>query len=269
MKTNDFRVRPGRAFSLDDVDPSDHGRFKDKDDAKAETEKNLSKLERFQDILHAQGRHALLVVLQARDAGGKDSTVRHVMGAFNPMGCNVISFKAPNERELAHDFLWRIHAHAPARGRIAIFNRSHYEDVLVARVRGLVPKSVWSKRYDHINDFERLLAESGVTIRKFYLHISKDEQRRRLQDRLDRSDKHWKFDPSDLEERDRWDDYTRAYEDVFRKTSTDYAPWYVIPANHKWYRNLVISKILVEAFEEMDLEYPAPPPGLEKIRIGS
>lgn len=267
MKTSEFLVTPGKKVHLDKIDPSEKGKYDTKEAAKEDTAANLRLLEEQQDILSAQSKHALLIVLQAPDAGGKDGTIRHVMGAFNPQGCSVVSFKAPTERELSHDFLWRIHAHTPGRGRIAIFNRSHYEDVLIVRVRKLVPKSVWMARFDHINNFERLLADSGVTIRKFYLHISKEEQRERLQARLDDPTKHWKFNPADLEERERWDDYMEAYEDVLTRTSKDYAPWYIVPANHKWYRNLVISKVLAETLKNLKLEYPAPPPGLDKIVV--
>jgi PPK2 family polyphosphate:nucleotide phosphotransferase len=252
---------------LSKLDPAQKGDYPDKQSAQADTENNLRKLEKYQDILHTQTEHGLLIVLQALDAGGKDGTIRHVMGAFNPMGCSVVSFKVPTDREAQHDFLWRIHPHAPAHGRIAIFNRSHYEDVLVARVHKLVPKKVWSARYDHINAFERLLADSGITVRKFYLHISKDEQRQRLEDRLHDPSKNWKFNLADLDERKHWDDYIDAYEDVFKETSTPWAPWYIIPANHKWYRNLVISQILVETLKDMDLQYPPPVEGLDKIHV--
>jgi PPK2 family polyphosphate:nucleotide phosphotransferase len=220
-----------------------------------------------QELMFAEGKHSLLIVLQAMDAGGKDSTIRRVMEAFNPQGCHVIGFKAPTELELDHDFLWRIHQHTPSRGHVSIFNRSHYEDVLIVRVEELVPEAVWRARYDHINNFERLLADSGVTILKFYLHISKDEQKQRFQERLDRPEKNWKFNPGDLDTRAQWDDYMAAFEDVFNKCNHPWAPWYIVPANKKWYRNLVISTAIVEALEKLDMQYPAAPEGLDKIVI--
>ena len=211
-----------------------------------------------QEVLYAQRKHALLIVLQAIDAGGKDGTIRTVMRGVNPQGCSVTSFKAPNSEELGHDFLWRVHKAIPSKGQIGIFNRSHYEDVLIVRVHELVPKSLWSLRYAHINDFERMLTDHGVTILKFFLHISKDEQKRRFQARLADRDKLWKVNPLDFEERKKWDDYVAAFEDAMTKCSTKWAPWYIIPSNKKWYRNLVISGIIVEALEGLKMEYPEP-----------
>jgi PPK2 family polyphosphate:nucleotide phosphotransferase len=190
------------------------------------------------------------------DAGGKDGTIRHVMSGLNPQGCRVTSFKVPTEEELAHDYLWRIHRAVPAKGEIGIFNRSHYGDVLVVRVHNLVPKRVWSKRFEQINAFERILAETGVTIVKFFLHISKEEQKRRLQDRLDDSSKHWKISPADFEERKYWDDYVKAYEDILARCSTPWAPWYVIPADHKWFRNLAVADVLVRTLKDMRMRFP-------------
>jgi PPK2 family polyphosphate:nucleotide phosphotransferase len=201
------------------------------------------------------------------DAGGKDGTIRHVMRGVNPQGVQVTSFKVPTPEELDHDFLWRIHQHTPPRGMIGIFNRSHYEDVLIVRVNELVPESVWAKRYDQINAFERLLANSGVTILKFFLHISKAEQKERFMDRLTQSEKQWKFSTGDLPVREKWDQYMAAYEDVITRCNTKYAPWHIVPANKKWYRNLVISSVIVETMEKLDMRYPESEPGLEQIVI--
>jgi PPK2 family polyphosphate:nucleotide phosphotransferase len=220
-----------------------------------------------QEMMYAEGKHALLIVLQAMDAGGKDGTIRHVMGGFNPQGCHVTSFKVPTALELSHDFLWRIHPHAPQRGYVSIFNRSHYEDVLVVRVKELVPEPVWQPRYDHIVHLERLLADSGVTILKFFLHISKDEQKRRFEQRLQRPDKRWKFNPDDLKTRSRWDEYMRAYADAIARCTRPWAPWYIIPADHKWYRNLAVSTVIVDTMERMGMSYPPAPEGIEEIAI--
>ena len=216
-----------------------------------------------QDRLWAEAKRSVLIVLQGIDAAGKDGTIQKVMEAFNPQGCPVSSFKVPNSEELAHDFLWRIHKRVPGKGEIGIFNRSHYEDVLVVRVHGLVPKSVWSKRYDQINDFERILAESGTTIIKFFLSIDRDEQRQRFQERYDDPKKRWKFSMGDLEERKLWDEYQAAFDDMLSKTSTDWAPWYVIPANRNWLRNLAVSTIVADTLEGLKPAYP-PEPDLPK-----
>lgn len=220
-----------------------------------------------QQVLYAQGTQSLLIILQAMDAGGKDGTIKNVFEGINPQGVRVASFKQPTDEELSHDFLWRIHQHTPPKGYIGVFNRSHYEDVLIVRVNGLVTDDVWQKRYDHINNFERLLADSGTRILKFFLHISKSEQKERFQDRLDRSDKQWKFSKGDLVVRERWTDYMQAYEDVLTRCNTDYAPWHIVPADRKWYRNLVISQKIVETLESMNLKYPAPEAGLDGIVI--
>ncbi|MCA9911196.1 MAG: polyphosphate kinase 2 family protein, partial [Anaerolineae bacterium] len=206
--------------------------------------------------LYAEGRRKLLVVLQAMDAGGKDGTIKKVFDSVNPQGVQVTSFKVPTAEELAHDYLWRIHKAVPGRGFIGIFNRSHYEDVLVVRVNELVSQDVWVKRYDQINAFERLLADNGVTILKFYLHISKDEQKERFQERLDNPEKHWKFSVGDLSVRERWDDYMQAYEDAITLCNTPYAPWHIVPANRKWYRDLAVTRTIVNAMEQMGLDYP-------------
>jgi PPK2 family polyphosphate:nucleotide phosphotransferase len=267
MFESDYLVRPGKKFRLKDRKTDDSGPFDDKDDAAKPTEKNLERLRELQEVLYAQGKHALLVVLQAIDAGGKDGAIRHVFSGVNPQGCSVSSFKKPTALELAHDFLWRIHAAVPPLGMIGIFNRSHYESVLVERVKNLVPKDVWSKRYDHINEFERMLADSGVTIVKFFLHISKDEQKERLEKRLKDPAKNWKFNPADLDERKLWDDYQEAFDEMLERCSTDWAPWYVVPADRKWVRNWILSETLVHTLESLDMKFPPPAPGLEKIKI--
>jgi len=262
-----YLVRPGKKFKLSRIATDDHGDFKDKEDARQTTQKNLAKLDELQEVLYAGAEHAILIVLQAMDCGGKDGTIEHIFSGINPQGCMVTSFKQPTKLELAHDFLWRIHDAAPHRGMIGIFNRSHYESVIVERVMKLAPKDAWSKRYDHINEFEKLLNDEGTTILKFYLHISKEEQKRRLQARLDDPAKHWKFDPGDLVSRKRWDEYLDAYDDALEKCSTDDAPWYVVPADRKWYRNWVVSDILVRTMKKLKLKYPPPAPGLDKIKI--
>jgi PPK2 family polyphosphate:nucleotide phosphotransferase len=220
-----------------------------------------------QEVLYAESKHALLIVLQAMDAGGKDGAIRNVMSGINPQGCYVTSFKAPTPEELAHDFLWRIHQHAPPKGHIGIFNRSHYEDVLIVRVHQLVPESVWRGRYQHINYFEKLLADNGVTILKFFLHISKEEQKERLQARQKDKTKHWKFNPGDLKERALWDEYMAAYEDAINHCNQPWAPWHIVPANKKWYRNVVIAERIVETMESLEMKYPPAPEGVESVVI--
>ena len=214
------------------------------------------KLAQLQKVLYAQGKHKILIVIQAMDTGGKDGCVRKVFSRVDPQGIKVTSYKGPSEKELAHDFLWRIHQNVPARGEIAIFNRSHYEDIVAVRVKGLAPQEVWEKRYKHIIDFEQMLVDEGTTILKFFLNISKEEQRKRLQSRLDRPEKHWKFHPDDLADRARWEDFMEAYEDVLERTSTPSAPWFVIPADFKWYRNMCVSQIVTHALEGLNLEFP-------------
>jgi PPK2 family polyphosphate:nucleotide phosphotransferase len=256
-----LRVEPGKRIRLADVDPSEtHGYAKDA--AAAELQKGLDRLTDLQDRLWAESKNPVLVVLQGIDASGKDGTVLHVMGAFNPMGCSVTSFKVPTPIELAHDYLWRVHQRTPANGEIAIFNRSHYEDVLVVRVHDIVPKTVWSVRFDEINDFERLLTDAGTTIVKFFLWIDRDEQKARLQARIDDPKKNWKFKLGDLAERKLWDDYVAAYEDVLNRCSTAAAPWYVIPANRKWFRNLAVADILADTIDALKPRYP---PASEEI----
>lgn len=254
---NKLLVPPGKKFRLRDRDPTFVDGFT-KESAILETVSLHEKLEKLQDVLYAEHKRSLLVVLQAMDAGGKDGTVKHVMSGVNPQGCDITSFKQPTSKELDHDYLWRVHQAAPAKGMIGIFNRSHYEDVLVVRVHNLVPKEVWSKRYDQINSFENLLAENGTTILKFFLHISKDEQRKRFQARIDDADRRWKISPDDFKERKYWDEYTVAYEEALTRCSTSAAPWFVIPANKKWFRNLAVSRIIVETLEGMHMKFPAP-----------
>jgi len=250
-----LRVRPGERLRLADVSADDtHGH--DKGDANRIVAGDLERLDDLQERIWAERRHAVLIVLQGIDTSGKDGTIRHVMQAFNPRGCRVTAFGVPTPVEAAHDHLWRIHAAAPGLGEIAIFNRSHYESVLVVRVHELVPEAQWSKRYDQINDFERELAAEGATILKFFLHIDRDEQRRRLQDRLDDPTKRWKFELGDIAERKRWDDYLAAYEDALARCSTDAAPWYLVPANHKWFRNLAVGSILVDRLDALKPRYP-------------
>lgn len=252
-----YLVKPDSKVHLKSIDPADDGGL-DKATATVEFEQLKERLGELQNTLYAEARRSLLVVLQAMDTGGKDSLIRSVFTGFNPAGCVVHSFKAPTAEELAHDFLWRVHACAPRRGHVGVFNRSHYEDVLIVRVKSLVPDEVWRERYEHINRFERLLADEGTTVVKFFLHISKDYQKERLQKRLDDPAKHWKFEPGDLVERKRWDDYQKAYDDVLEKCSTDHAPWYIIPGEKRWYRDLLVAKILVKTLDKMDLKYPDP-----------
>ncbi len=263
-----YRVEPGTQVDLGQWDPNDKSSFDgDKSDGAKAMEKLNKRLEALQELLFAEGKRKVLIVLQAMDTGGKDGVIRYVFDRVNPQGVTVASFKAPTPEELAHDYLWRIHKHTPGRGEMVIFNRSHYEDVLVVRVHNLVPPKAWGRRYAHINDFERMLAEEGTTILKFFLHISKDEQKARLQARLDEPEKRWKFNVGDLGERALWDDYMHAYETVLSETSTEWAPWYIVPANRKWYRNLVISEVLVETLEGFNMQYPQPADNLDEVVI--
>jgi PPK2 family polyphosphate:nucleotide phosphotransferase len=266
MNSDKLLVKPGSKVKLADRDPDETYGWT-KEETEAEVAKHRAKLDELQELLYAERKHALLIVLQALDAGGKDGTIRHVMSGVNPQGCKVTSFKAPTTEELAYDFLWRVHKAVPLKGDIGIFNRSHYEDVLVVRVHKLVTKSVASKRYEQINDFESMLAENGMKILKFFLHISKDEQKRRLEARLKDPTKSWKASPADFAERRFWDDYITAYEDALSKCSVKHAPWYVIPANKKWFRNLAVSQIIVETLESMKMNYPKPQLELSQIVI--
>jgi len=254
-----YRVKTGRKVDLSKIDPDDTSEFtKGKEAALERLEKLNRKLDTLQETLYAEHKHRVLIVLQAMDSAGKDGTIRHVFEGVNPQGVRVASFKAPTAPERDHDYLWRIHAQTPAKGEIVIFNRSHYEDVLIVRVHGLVPEDVWKRRYEHINAFEKMLTDEDTTILKFFLHIDPREQKRRLQARLDDPNKRWKFTPNDLKERKLWNDYMEAYADAIGKTSTRRAPWYVVPANHKWYRNLVIATVIVDTLKRLNLRYPAP-----------
>jgi len=263
-----YRLKPHTRVDLSQWDPDDKRAF---DGSRGQAKEGLAKLNErlgaLQELLFAESEHKVLVVLQAMDTGGKDGVIRHVFEGVNPQGVKVASFKAPTPEELAHDYLWRIHKHTPAKGQIVIFNRSHYEDVLVVRVHQLVPERVWKGRYAHINNFERTLVEEGTTLLKFYLHIDKAEQRRRLHDRLNEPDKRWKLRLQDLNERKLWPAYMKAYEDVLTQTSTEWAPWYIVPSNRKWYRNLVVGTVIVEALEKLNMRYPQPEEGLEGLVI--
>lgn len=260
-------IRPGRRFRIQDVDPDDSRGLDSPEEAKEELTRDLERLRKLQRLLYADGRHALLIVLQAMDTGGKDGTIRHVMSGLNPAGCDVTSFKVPSEEEKAHDFLWRIHQAVPARGMIGVFNRSHYEDVLVVRVHDLVPKDVWKARYRQINQFERHLSENGVTILKFYLHISKAEQAARLKSRIADESKNWKFSPADLEERKLWKQYMAAFEDAMNRCSTPWAPWHVVPANKKWARDAMVARAMVKTLESLPLRPPKSKVDLSKVVI--
>jgi PPK2 family polyphosphate:nucleotide phosphotransferase len=259
-------VRPGSRIRLADIDPGNTHGVK-KEEAASQLAKNLDRLSVLQYNLYAEGQRALLVVLQGIDAGGKDGTIRHVMSGLNPQGVKVTAFKVPEGPEKRHDYLWRVHQAMPEWGQLGIFNRSHYEDVLVARVHSLVPKPVWQKRYQQINDFERMLCQNKVRIVKFLLYIDRKEQARRFHERLEDKSKNWKFSPADVKEREYWDQYIVAYEDMLRKCSTRNAPWYVIPANKKWFRNLAVSQIIRDELEAMKLKYPAPAADLSSIRF--
>jgi PPK2 family polyphosphate:nucleotide phosphotransferase len=263
-----WRVEPGEAPALAEVDTrSTDGAPGDKEATTAAFPELWDGLHDLQERLFAESQRSLLVVLQAMDAGGKDGTIEHVFRGMNPQGVRVASFKAPTEVELAHDFLWRVHQQAPRHGEIGVFNRSHYEDVLVVRVHDLVPEPVWRDRYAHIRAFEELLTAGGTTIVKLFLHISEEEQAERLRARLDDPTKHWKFRKGDLDERERWDDYQAAFEDAIAETSTEAAPWYVIPADRKWYRNWAVLRILTETLEAMDPQYPPPEEDLASVVI--
>lgn len=258
--TGSYGVRPGSRVRLDQVDPADTSGFPGvKDDGQKELQHLTARLERLQELLYAEHRHGLLVVLQGMDSAGKDGTIRHVFQGVNPQGVRVASFKRPTDRELDHDFLWRVQVETPALGQMVLFNRSHYEDVLVDRAHGRIPRSVWEARYRSINAFERTLTEAGTIVLKFFLHISRAEQKRRLEERLEDPEKHWKFQEADLQERQRWGAYREAYEEALAKTSTRWAPWYVVPSDHKWYRNLVVSDRIVRTLEGLQMQYPPLP----------
>jgi PPK2 family polyphosphate:nucleotide phosphotransferase len=260
-----YRVKPDARVKLVEWDPNDHEG--DKGDAEHEIQTLTHQLSVLQELLYAEHRHKMLVVLQAMDTAGKDGTIAHVFQGVNPQGVRVASFKAPTPLERDHDFLWREHIQTPGNGEIVIFNRSHYEGVLVERVHDLVPQAVWEERYAEINDFEQMLANEGTTIVKFYLNIDEEEQKKRLQARLDDPQKRWKFNADDLKERALWSEYMRAYEDMLSRTSSVVAPWYIVPANHKWYRNLVVSRIIDKTLTDLRMSYPKPAFDASKIEI--
>jgi PPK2 family polyphosphate:nucleotide phosphotransferase len=262
----EFLVAPGSRLRLAKLDPSYTGKHESHEQAMPEIRRHVERMGRLQYLLYADASQSLLVVLQALDAGGKDGVIRHLFSGMNPQGTSVFAFKQPSREELAHDFLWRAHLRAPAHGEVVIYNRSHYEDVLVVRVHRLVPRSVWSQRYELINGFERMLNANRTRILKFYLHISPDEQLARFRQRLDDPARHWKISDSDYAERELWASYVEAYEDAISLTSTKWAPWYVIPANHKWFRNLAISQIVADTMQEMGLKTPPPRVDLTEIR---
>ena len=253
-----YRVKPGSKFRLKDWLTDDTGGFYEEEEVANELEIHRAKLDTLQDVLSAEGQHALLIVLQAMDTGGKDGTIRHIFSGVNPQGVNVTAFKVPTPLEAGHDYLWRVHAAVPRLGTIQIFNRSHYEDVLITRVHKLITDKVAKRRFREINNFEEMLFHNNVTILKFFLHISHKEQTKRLKARCEEKDKHYKISETDFQERKHWDKYQQVYEDAIRATSQKHAPWFVIPSDHKWYRNLAISRIIVDALEEMDLKYPKP-----------
>jgi PPK2 family polyphosphate:nucleotide phosphotransferase len=251
-----FRIKPGKKFKLGDIRPDETLGWKDEVKADALQDANVERISELQKVFYADNRHALLIVLQGMDTSGKDGTIRHLLTGVNPMGVSVSSFKTPTAEELDHDYLWRVHHETPRKGEIGVFNRSHYENVLVVRVHGFVPPKVWKKYYKQINAFERYLVENGTVVLKFMLHISKDEQRKRLQERVDDPKKNWKMSLADLDERKLWDAYQEAYEDAINECSTEHAPWHVIPSDKKWFRNLAISQIVADTMEGLELEYP-------------
>ncbi len=254
-----YRLKPGDTIKIKDLDPSDTGDYKgEKEDGLEELKGLLQELDSLQELLYAEHKHKVLIVLQAMDTGGKDGTIRRVFEGVNPQGVRVASFKTPTPVELEHDYLWRIHQQTPGSGEMAIFNRSHYEDVLVVRVHKLVPEEVWRRRYEQINNFEKMLSQEGTLILKFFLNISPEEQKQRLQARLEDKTKQWKYNPGDLNERALWTDYMQAYEDMLNKTTTDHAPWYAVPSDHKWFRDLVVARAIVQGLKDLKMEYPKP-----------
>jgi PPK2 family polyphosphate:nucleotide phosphotransferase len=261
-----FRVQPGSKVDLAKVDAGFKDKHESHEHALPEIEAYNQKLHDLQYLMYAEGKRSLLICLQGRDAAGKDGTINHVLGAMNPQGCPVTGFKVPSKEEAAHDFLWRYHKATPAKGQVAIFNRSHYEDVLVVRVHNMVPKEIWSKRYEHINNFEKLLYDNGTQILKFYLHIDAEEELERFKIRIDDPARHWKISDGDYAERPFWDAYTAAFEDALSKCSTKHAPWFVIPSNHKWFRNLAISRIVSEALESLNMKFPEPTVDINEIK---
>jgi PPK2 family polyphosphate:nucleotide phosphotransferase len=265
--TKKFRIEAGSTPHLEQRDPGVRIGAADKQAGLERLGHLVTELGMLHNRLFAEGERAVLLVLQGMDAAGKDGTIRQVLTGVNPQGCHVVSFREPTSTELAHDYLWRIHAACPARGELAIFNRSHYEDVVAVRVRGLVPRKIWQPRYEQIRAFERMLVDEGTTVVKVFLHLSRGEQRERFRERLENPEKRWKFRTSDLEDRALWDEFQEAYEDAIRETSTDDAPWYVVPADHNWVRNLAVAEILVRTLEQLDPKIPEPDPGLGDVAI--
>ena len=252
-----YLVSPDEDIHLKDFNPGDTGKYKEeKREAVEDLEKMRVEIRQLCAVLRAEEKHKVLIVLQGLDASGKDGTVRHVFYGVTHFGFRVVPFEKPTRAELAHDYLWRIHQEMPRSGELVVFNRSHYEDVLAVRVRELQPKSLWKKRFGHINDFEHMLADEGTTILKFFLHLGKDEQKERLQARLDEPHKHWKYNPADLDDRKHWDDYMDAFEDVLGKTSHEHAPWYIVPSNRKWYRNVCIAQVVIDRLKKLKMEWP-------------
>src|SRR3954464_15595848 len=254
-----YRVEPGERYEISDDDAADTGGFGDREEIASEYSGLIEQIAALQERLYAEEKRSLLMVLQGIDAAGKDGTVKHVLRGTNPAGIRVHSFKEPTYEELAHDFLWRYHRDTPADGMIGVFNRSHYEDVLVVRVKDLAPEGLWRPRYDSTNDFERMLVREGTTILKFFLHISRDRQLEKFRERLERPDKYWKWSDNDIKEREHWDEYQQAYEDALNATSTPWAPWYVVPADHRWFRNYVVARVLAATLAAMKPQFPAPP----------
>lgn len=271
MNHDPFRFAPGKKMRLKNFDPAFSGKYKDKDDASSKLAADIARVAELQDVLYAKNTYSLLIIFQAMDAAGKDSAIKHVMSGINPQGCQVVSFKAPSALELDHDYLWRCVKELPERGRIGIFNRSYYEEVLVVRVHPeilrkqnippeVLPGDVWAARYAQINSFEKYLTDNGVVVIKFFLHVSKKEQKKRFFERIDTPEKNWKFSLDDVKERAHWDEYMKAYEEMFRHTSTSHAPWYVIPADRKWFTRVAVADILVARLEALHLRYPTPEP---------
>lgn len=253
-----YLVKPGSKVDLSEIDSSERALFEKggKEESFAAFDKLQEELQHLQKLLYAQNKHRILVVMQAMDTGGKDGCIKHVFSRIDPQGIHVRAFKKPDEEELAHDFLWRIHQKVPRNGQLVIFNRSHYEDIIAVKVKKIFPEKVWKQRFRHVVEFERMLAEEGTTIVKIYLHISKEEQKERLESRLINPDKHWKFNPDDLKDRALWGDFMETYEDLLGKTSTEHSPWFVVPANRKWYRNLVVARIMVDTLKKLDMSFP-------------
>jgi PPK2 family polyphosphate:nucleotide phosphotransferase len=261
------RVEPGKPAGLAGRDPGNRLGLTDKTTGAEQLARIVAELRQLHDSLRAEATRSLLLILQGLDAAGKDGTIAHVLTGLNPQGCRIVSFKEPTDVELGHDYLWRVHAGCPARGELGIFDRSHYEDVVAARVRGLVPAKVWKRRFRHIREFERLLCEEGTTVVKVFLDVSRDEQASRLQERLDNPAKAWKFRVGDLDDRAHWDDYIAAYEEAISETSTDWAPWHIVPADHNWIRNLAVAELLVGALRQLDPQIPLPDPRLAGLRV--